>query len=54
MNGSVVGYKGSKLFIFNQNIMSTLDVSQTPTLLKFIEKKDFKNAYKVAIIGSTD
>lgn len=34
--------------------MSTIDVPQTSSLLKYIEKKDFKMAYKVACLGITD
>lgn len=31
-----------------------MDVSQSSTLVKFIEKKDFKMAYKLACLGVTD
>lgn len=34
--------------------MSTIDVPQTSSLLKYIEKKDFKMAYKLACLGITD
>ena len=31
--------------------MSTIDVSYTTTILKYIEKKDYDTAYKVACLG---
>lgn len=34
--------------------MSTIDVPQTSSLLKYIEKKDFKMAYKLACLGITE
>lgn len=45
MSGSIVGFRGNKLFLQNNNSLQTIDVSQTSTMLKFIEKKDFTNAY---------
>ena len=54
MNGFVVGFKGSKLFVLNHLMMSTIDVPQTNSLIKYIEKKDFKSAYKVACLGVTE
>ena len=35
-------------------MMSTIDVPQTNSLIKYIEKKDFKSAYKVACLGVTE
>ena len=54
MNGFVVGFKGSKLFVLHFLNMSTIDVPQTSSLLKYIEKKDFKMAYKLACLGITE
>lgn len=34
--------------------MTTIDVPQTSSLLKYIEKKDFKMAYKLACLGITE
>jgi hypothetical protein len=31
-----------------------MDVSQSSTLVRFIEKKDFKTAYKLASLGIAD
>ena len=54
MNGFVVGFKGSKLFVLNFLNMTTIDVPQTASLLKYIEKKDFKTAHKLACLGITE
>eukprot|EP00828_Plagiopyla_frontata_P043467 TRINITY_DN678_c0_g1_i2.p1 TRINITY_DN678_c0_g1~~TRINITY_DN678_c0_g1_i2.p1 ORF type:complete len:953 (-),score=153.20 TRINITY_DN678_c0_g1_i2:31-2889(-) len=54
MNGFVVGFKGAKLFVLHYLNMSTLDVPQTYSLLKYIEKKQFNMAYKLACLGITD
>ena len=35
-------------------MMSTIDVPQTSSLLKYIERKDFKMAYKLACLGITE
>lgn len=51
MNGFVVGFKGSKLFILNYLSIQTLDVPQTPSLIKYIEKKNYTQAYKIACLG---
>lgn len=54
MNGFVVGFKGSKLFVLNYLTMQTIDVPQTLSVVKYIERKDYITAYKVACSGSTD
>lgn len=54
MQGYVVGFRGSKLFVLNQMAMSTIDVPQTASLIKYVEKKDFIAAYKVACLGITE
>ncbi|EGR29567.1 intraflagellar transport protein, putative [Ichthyophthirius multifiliis] len=54
MSGNVVGFKGNKLFVLNENVLSTIDISMTQTMLKYLEKKDFQQAYEVALLGVTD
>lgn len=54
MQGFVVGFKGSKLFVLHQMNMSTIDVPQTTSLIKYVEKKDFASAYRVACLGITE
>jgi intraflagellar transport protein 122 len=50
----VQGFKGFQLFVIKEGQISLMDVSQSSTLVKFIEKKDFKMAYKLACLGVTD
>lgn len=49
----MIGFKGSKLFIHNNTII-TLDVPQTANVQKFIELKDFNMAYRLACLGMTN
>lgn len=34
--------------------MSTIDISMTQTMLKYLERKEFALAYEVALLGVTD
>ncbi len=52
--GFVVGFKGSKIFCLNANAMNTIDVPQSSTFYRFLEKKDYAMAYKIACIGVTE
>lgn len=52
--GYVVGFKGSKIFCLNNTTMNTIDVPQSSTFYRFLEKKDFFMAYKIACIGVTE
>ena len=52
--GFVVGFKGSKIFCLQSNSMNTIDVPQSSTFYRFLEKKDFSMAYKIACIGVTE
>ena len=54
MNGFIVGFKGSKLFFLYNSNMVTMDVPPTSSLIKYIENKDFKQAYNVACLGLTE
>lgn len=36
------------------NSLNTIDISQTTSMLKYIEKKEFDKAYKVACLGATN
>jgi len=51
--GFVVGFKGSKIFCLSDTAMNTIDVPQSSTFYRFLEKKDFLMAYKLACIGVT-
>lgn len=52
--GYVVGFKGSKIFCLSDNNMNTIDVPQSSTFFRFLEKKDFEMAYKLACLGVTE
>lgn len=51
--GSVVGFKGSKIFCISDTAMNTIDVPQSSTFFEFLQKKDFAMAYKLACLGVT-
>jgi intraflagellar transport protein 122 len=48
-----VGFKGSKIFCLSDSAMNTIDVPQSSTFYRFLDKKDFAMAYKLACIGVT-
>ena len=52
--GYVVGFKGSKIFCLNDGNMNTIDVPQSSTFFRFLDKKDFAMAYKLACLGVTE
>ena len=53
MQGMVVGLRGSKVFCLRRFAMLTYDVPQSDPLYKFIARKDFQSAYRIACIGVT-
>lgn len=54
MQGFVVGFKGAKVFCLHYLSMTTVDVPQSATLYRFLDKKDLDGAYRVACLGVTD
>lgn len=54
MQGFVVGFKGAKVFCLHYLSMTTIDVPQSVTLYRYLDKKDFDGAYRVACLGVTD
>lgn len=54
LQGFVVGFKGSKIFCLHYISMQTIDVPQSASLYRYIDKKDFDTAYQVACLGVTD
>ncbi|KAL4432520.1 hypothetical protein ABPG74_013374 [Tetrahymena malaccensis] len=54
ITGQVVGFKANKLFVLNDSVMSTIDVSMTQTMIKYLERKEFQSAYDIALLGVTD
>ncbi|KAJ3215015.1 hypothetical protein HDU67_000968 [Dinochytrium kinnereticum] len=54
MQGFVVGFKGSKIFCLHIYAMTTVDVPQSASLDRYLEKKEFERAYDVACLGVTE
>ncbi|KAI8615618.1 hypothetical protein BC830DRAFT_282435 [Chytriomyces sp. MP71] len=54
MQGFVVGFKGSRIFCLHIYNMTTIDVPQSTSLEKYLDKKEFEPAYKVACLGVTE
>ena len=54
MNGLIVGFRGSKVFLLqSQSVVNVLDISHSTTIMRYCDKKDFGNSYKVACLGAT-
>lgn len=54
MNGVIVGFRGSKVFLLqSQSVVNVLDISHSSTIMKYCERKEFANSYKVACLGAT-
>ena len=51
---SIIGFEGFQLFVIKNDNISVMDVSQSSTLLKYIEKKEYAMAYKLACLGVPD
>mgnify|MGYP000585963297 FL=1 len=54
MLGFVVGFRGSKIYSLNYITMNTVDVPQSAPMYKYLENKEFENAYEIACLGVTD
>ncbi|KAJ3038043.1 hypothetical protein HK097_003308, partial [Rhizophlyctis rosea] len=54
MQGFVVGFKGSRIFCLHVYAMMTVDVPQSASLERYIEKKDHAAAYQIACLGVTE
>jgi len=54
LQGFVVGFKGSKIFCLHYLSMQTIDVPQSASLYRYLEQKDYHNAYAVACLGVTE
>lgn len=52
--GFVVGFNGSKVFGLHIVSMNTIDIPQSISMYRYIDKKDFKNAYRIACLGVTE
>lgn len=46
--------QGSKIFCLHYVSMQTIDVPQSASMYRYLERKDFDNGYKVACLGVTE
>ncbi|XP_070558026.1 intraflagellar transport protein 122 homolog [Ptychodera flava] len=54
LQGFVVGFSGSKIFCLHIYAMSAVEVPQSAPMYQYLEKKMYKEAYKVACLGVTE
>eukprot|EP00754_Rhynchopus_humris_P012587 Rhum_TRINITY_DN14297_c3_g2::Rhum_TRINITY_DN14297_c3_g2_i1::g.78668::m.78668/K19656/IFT122; intraflagellar transport protein 122 len=54
LQGFVVGFKGSKIFCLLYVAMRTIDVPQSASLYRYLEKKDYDSGYQIACLGVTE
>ncbi|ELU12491.1 hypothetical protein CAPTEDRAFT_164190 [Capitella teleta] len=54
LQGFVVGFTGSRIFCLHVYAMSSVEVPQSAPMYQYLEKKLFKDAYRVACLGVTD
>mmetsp|Transcript_50765 Transcript_50765/g.127362 ORF Transcript_50765/g.127362 Transcript_50765/m.127362 type:complete len:814 (-) Transcript_50765:217-2658(-) len=54
LQGFVVGFKGSKIFCLHYVSMQTIDVPQSASMFRYLDRKDFHTAYRVACLGVTE
>ncbi len=54
LQGFVVGFKASKIFCLHFVAMQTIDVPQSASMHRYLEKKDYEGAMKVACLGVTE
>ncbi|XP_068714789.1 intraflagellar transport protein 122 homolog isoform X2 [Montipora foliosa] len=54
LQGFVVGFTGSKIFCLHVYTMSAVEVPQSAPMYQYLEKKLYKDAYKVACLGVTE
>lgn len=54
LQGFVVGFKGSKIFCLHFVAMNTIDVPQSASMHRYLERKDYARAYATACLGVTD
>ncbi|KAJ7316950.1 hypothetical protein JRQ81_003112 [Phrynocephalus forsythii] len=54
LQGFVVGYNGSKIFCLHVFSMTAVEVPQSAPMYQYLERKMFREAYKIACLGVTD
>lgn len=54
MSGAIVGFKGTKIFLLqSSNSINVMDVSHSSSIMKYVEKKNFAEAYRIGCLGAT-
>lgn len=51
--GLVVGFNGTKIYTLNEWTMKTSEVPQSAAMYKYLQRKEYEKAYKVACLGVT-
>ncbi|XP_033110063.1 intraflagellar transport protein 122 homolog, partial [Anneissia japonica] len=54
LQGFVVGFCGSKIFCLHVYAMVAVEVPQSAPMYQYLERKQFRDAYRVACMGVTD
>ena len=54
LDGFVVGFKGSKVFCLDQTSVQTVDVPQSNSVMRYLERGEHDAAYAVACLGVAD
>ena len=55
MSGVIIGFRGTKVFILQAfNNINVLDISNSQSIMRYAERKQMDEAYKVACLGATN
>ncbi|KAJ1546612.1 hypothetical protein HK096_004918, partial [Nowakowskiella sp. JEL0078] len=54
LHGFVVGFKGSRIFSLQVYTMTAVEIPQSAALDRYLEKREFKEAYRVACLNVTE
>ena len=55
MSGVIIGFRGTKVFILQSyNNVNVLDISNSQSIMRYVERKQMDEAYKVACLGATN
>ncbi len=55
MTGVIIGFRGTKVFMLQSyNNVSVLDISNSQSIMKYAERKEMNESYKIACLGATN
>ena len=55
MTGVIIGFRGTKVFMLQSyNNVSVLDISNSQSIMRYAEKKQMNEAFKIACLGATN